>query len=529
MARLINSCYIALFCGILAAVPFFYFLEIAVQSPEAFRKFDQRLRSQPAPFGSERTQLKNFFASLERVVCDRLPLREELLTAKTRISLFFGKSLNPEVVVVGKNGWLFFGNTVGRGIDQYRGILRMDAAQLDTFRNYFQGIQAELEKRGIPFLLVIAPEKHSIYPENLPPALSHKGDSPADQVLAGAPGLDILDMRPVLREAKGRWPFPLYSKTDSHWNELGAYIAYREIMGRLPDVEPLRIDESQFDSREGRGGGDLAVKVGGGAVFADSLVHVRRDYFRGKFDVANFKENTSSAMPANSINRVSQSPSLKVSNPAKEGTILLVGDSFLENISTFFNNTFGTTVYQHYTEFGPLSIEALVERFRPRAVVFTMAERNLVLPLDAFLPARHAAFANALQPRDKTRSIPPEKLIAESELVRGIENARIEESDVVFTATDFDPYFHLPHLPAMPNGATVTLEITLPGDRMVQLFHQTIADPAIAEENSVKTALPGGRHLIEWNIESPLNGIFRLDPGNGPGEYRIHTIEICPR
>jgi hypothetical protein len=114
-------------------------------------------------------------------------------------------------------------------------------------------------------------------------------------------------------------------------------------------------------------------------------------------------------------------------------------------------------------------------------------------------------------------------------LVRGIANARVDGSDVVFTATDFDPYFHLPHQPAMPGGAKVLVELTLPAERLVQLFYQTTANPVIAEENSLKTALPGGRHVIEWTIDAPLNGIFRLDPGNAPGEYRLHKIEILPR
>jgi hypothetical protein len=529
MERLANFSYTILFCGILAVVPVFYFLGIGVQSPAAFKEFDQRPRSQPAALAWDRDQLKMFFASLEKVVSDRLPFREQLLGLKTRITLFFGKGLNPEVVVVGKNGWLFFGNAVGRGIDQYRGILRMDERQLGAFQSYFEGIEAELEKNGIPFLLVVAPEKHSIYPENLPPYFSKKGDSPADQVLVVAPGFDILDLRSVLQDAKVDSPFPLYAKTDSHWNELGAYLAYRKIMERLPEFPPLEIGESEFAAPGGPGKGDLAVKVGGGASFPDNFVHVRRDHFPGKFVVEDFKENTASTMPANSINRVSQNPSLKVSNPAKEGTILLIGDSFLENISPFFNNTFGTTVYQHYTQFGPQSVEALVERFRPNAVVFTMAERNLVLPVKTFLPARQAGHASDLQPRNQTRSIPPEKLLAESELVRGIANARVDGSDVVFTATDFDPYFHLPHQPAMPGGAKVLVELTLPAERLVQLFYQTTANPVIAEENSLKTALPGGRHVIEWTIDAPLNGIFRLDPGNAPGEYRLHKIEILPR
>ena len=80
----------------------------------------------------------------------------------------------------------------------------------------------------------------------------------------------------------------------------------------------------------------------------------------------------------------------------------------------------------------------------------------------------------------------------------------------------------------MPNGAVVRVELTLPAERLVQLYYQTRERPQIMEEQSVKAALPAGRHVIEWRIRAALDGNFRLDPGNAPGEYRIHRIEMLP-
>ena len=54
MERLANFSYTILFCGILAVVPVFYFLGIGVQSPAAFKEFDQRPRSQPAALAWDR-------------------------------------------------------------------------------------------------------------------------------------------------------------------------------------------------------------------------------------------------------------------------------------------------------------------------------------------------------------------------------------------------------------------------------------------------------------------------------------------
>lgn len=537
MTRLFNSLYIILFCGVLAAVPLLFALGIGVQSSEAFLAFDQRPRSMLAPPGWDRRTVKNFFASFERFLCDRMPFREELLKTRARIGLRFGRLLNPEVVVLGKEGWLFFGNAVGRGIDQYRGLLPLDANTLAALQRYFAGIQRQLAQAGIPFLVVIAPDKHTIYPEFLPAYLSSKGVSPADQITTGSPGLEILDLRPVLLEAKQHTSLPLYYKTDSHWNEFGAYLAYRNIMERLPLVEPVTAKESDFLQLPGAGKGDLAVKVGGAVSFSDVLTHIRRDFFRGTLAVENLQDASLTRMLAVEINRISAFPSLRVSNPDKTGSILILGDSFLENMTPFFNNTFGSIAYQHYASFGASHLSRLVARFHPKAVVYVIVERNLRLPASTFIPASRSTHSEitagrtsttAVQTSPVSRSvlIPHDSLLAASSLVRGIENIRQEDGEACFTSTGDDPYFHLPPAPPMPEGAMVAIDITLPAERMVQLFYQTIDKPEFTEHNSITKVLPAGHHLVEWDINAPLNGAFRLDPGNGPGEYRIRKVEL---
>lgn len=529
MERASSFLTMVLFCGMLAAVPVFWVLGIGVQSEEAFLKFDQRPRSEAVKFDWDRTRLREFFSSLERFVSDRLPFRERLLGAKARVNLAFGKLLNSGVVVLGKEGWLFFGNSVGQGIDQYRGLLTLDGGGLSQIQNYFTAIQEAVAQAGIPLVVAIAPEKHSIYPEFLPLGLSNKGHSPADQIMDGPSGAQILDLRTVLLDAKATSPHPLYYKTDSHWNEFGAYLAYRAIMERLPGFAPVEPGVGDFPSPPVVGKGDLAVKAGGDLEFSDSLTHIRRDFFGGSLQVENLRNGTVSALPAIEMVRVSEFPSLKISSPRNTGSILLIGDSFLENISRFFNNSFGTVVYQSYGDFGEFGLSTLIERFRPQAVVFLMAERNLILPVARFIPSKGSVGIVAKSEcAPNGFVIPNSKLIAESSLVRGIEEVRLENDGVRFRASDADPYFHLPVVPPLPEGATVSIELTVPAERMVQLFYQTESDPRITEEQSLQAGVPPGRQTLEWRIDRPLNGIFRLDPGNGPGEYAIHKIEIRP-
>jgi alginate O-acetyltransferase complex protein AlgJ len=539
MERLINFIYIKIFCGVLAIVPLFFALGICVQSTEGFLQFDQRPRSALAQPGRGREALKNHFASFERFLCDRLPFREHLLKARAKINLHFGKLLNPEVVVLGKDGWLFFGNAVGGGIDQYRGLVSMDASQLNAFQKYFGDIHRQLEKSGIPFFVVIGPDKHTIYPEFLPKHLSKKGITPGDQIIARPMGFGILDLRPILLAQKKEASLPLYYKTDSHWNEYGAYLAYRSIMARLPTVASVEAKEADFIPLPVTGNGDLSVKVGGAISFSDSLTHIRRNFFPGTLEVENLQDGRITQQGRVDMTRVSQFHSLKVSNPAKTGSLLVFGDSFSDNISRFFNNTFGHVVYQHYTECGSSNISGLVAKFQPHAVVFLMVERNLIQPVSKFIPVSGAMNSKNTPQTSSTASkktnsspssliISNDRLFSESSLVRGIKNIRMEKGGGVFTSTGDDPYFHLPRVPPMLAGATVAIELTLPAERLVQLFYQTTDKPDFTEGNSVTKILPAGRHLIEWPIKAALNGTFRFDPGNGPGDYQIQKVEILP-
>jgi hypothetical protein len=75
--------------------------------------------------------------------------------------------------------------------------------------------------------------------------------------------VEIIDLREVLFQAKQRCR--LYHRTDTHWNDYGSFIGYREIMLSLskwfPGAKP--IPESEFVLHKEIGlGGDLARLLG---------------------------------------------------------------------------------------------------------------------------------------------------------------------------------------------------------------------------------------------------------------------------
>jgi hypothetical protein len=84
-------------------------------------------------------------------------------------------------------------------------------------------------------------------------------------------GVPTVDFRPALLAAKGRER--LFEKTDTHWNERGAYVAYRELVAALraqaPSIPPAMGREAFEAVARDEPGMDLAGMIG--------LKHVLRE------------------------------------------------------------------------------------------------------------------------------------------------------------------------------------------------------------------------------------------------------------
>jgi len=123
-----------------------------------------------------------------------------------------------------------------------------------------------LAERGIRFLVVIAPNKETIYPEYMPARLNRLRETTRlDQIVShmrARSNLAIIDPRAALRSAKAGGT--VYFRTDTHWNDAGAWLLHREIVARLhawyPDVEAR---PAVPIVRVSRGwSGDLTTKLG---------------------------------------------------------------------------------------------------------------------------------------------------------------------------------------------------------------------------------------------------------------------------
>jgi hypothetical protein len=188
--------------------------------------------------------------------------RSALVDAHAKLKVdWLGASPNP-TVLLGADGWLFLHHNAAAGYlkagdPAAAGRAAAWAAALSSRRHW-------LADRGIRFLAVAAPDKQSVYPEFVPGVGRRYGPAPLDDVLAASerdPDLHVLDLRGPLRDAKPSGP--VYLKTDTHWNDRGAYAGYaatgRALARWYADLAPAPADICESGPPRS---GDLARLVG---------------------------------------------------------------------------------------------------------------------------------------------------------------------------------------------------------------------------------------------------------------------------
>lgn len=151
-------------------------------------------------------------------IADRFFLRQECASAWSAINAGLLRTSVEDSVVLGPDGWLYYGKTT----DDYMGLGLSDGQLTAAARNLAL-MQEYVQGRGAQFVFTVAPNKNSLYPEHMPgwiPAGSG-GNSERLAALLDAAGVNYADLfAPFLERDE-----TLYYRGDSHWTGRGAALA----------------------------------------------------------------------------------------------------------------------------------------------------------------------------------------------------------------------------------------------------------------------------------------------------------------
>jgi hypothetical protein len=177
--------------------------------------------------------LIEFFRGMDMFYADNIPFRERLIGAVSRLFFLVGDNVNMDRCFRGKDDWLFLGNYYDHGVDKVSGVARLSEKELRKKTDKYAKAAAAFRDRGVPFYLMIGPNKSSIYPEKLPDIVRPSGRQYIRPLLdaLNAAGVRTVDPTRALVQAKS--DRLLYYRTDTHWNNAGSWVAARHLMAAL--------------------------------------------------------------------------------------------------------------------------------------------------------------------------------------------------------------------------------------------------------------------------------------------------------
>lgn len=283
---------------------------------------------------------------------DHFPFRSAIVTAYHKsLGALIGVS-GSDQVVKGRNGWYYFTPT----IRDYVKSDYLDVVDTAKIARSWQIQRHHVEESGRSFLICVAPNKSTIYPEFMPWWIKIVGEKrPVEYLREKMP--DECYLEEVLLKEKEISPYHLYHPEDTHWNLLGSYVAYREVLSRLSLVDRALSFDTPLLEREGWEG-DLTNMLFPALQSSDEHI-----VFAG------LEKEYLTKRPMRSL----EDPVIETINGVQEGTVLMFRDSFANAWLDFFSNTFHTV---HYSHIIPYRYD-LLEEIDADYVILEFAERNL--------------------------------------------------------------------------------------------------------------------------------------------------------
>ncbi|MBP5354160.1 MAG: hypothetical protein J6Y67_03350 [Lachnospiraceae bacterium] len=292
-----------------------------------------------------------YFTQFDAWFSDHMGGRSFLVKAQTAMKeTLFGESAESSVIL-GKNGWLFYGKTA----DDYCHVRTMTDRNIDNAAQTLSMLQTYCSEHGAEFVFTVAPNKNTLYADNMP-ARYTKADGRSNLEALTAKlydyGVRYADLAMAFRIQEK----VLYQPRDSHWTYEGAMVAYRTILDRLTSEHDL-FPETQFTERNDWDA-DLANMIYPDAADDDAQTYPNINYtFTTKGDAV-----------------FDEALVIETLGGAGTGTLLMFRDSFGNTMWRYFAQGFSKAEFQRAVPYRMSS----VQRIGADTVILEIVERNLI-------------------------------------------------------------------------------------------------------------------------------------------------------
>ncbi len=206
---------------------------------------------------------------------DHFAFRGAMTSLYNRLSASTGVRIINNVAI-GQDGWLFY--TADGSLEDMKREIHYTDEELAAVCEAQQKAKDYLEAQGISYYLMICPDKHTVYPEHLPESLQgYAGESRFDgllEALTERTDVPVIDTRQRVIDEKAN--HTVFFKTDTHWNQYGAFVGYTQLIHRIaedyPNVRIITRDDCTVTENPDWQEGDMAEFLGQEDILRDTEV-----------------------------------------------------------------------------------------------------------------------------------------------------------------------------------------------------------------------------------------------------------------
>ena len=307
------------------------------------------------------TNINEYPKKYEEYFNDYLPFRNELVKLKNLNDIFIFKNVFNRIVFLGKEKWLFH---------KWNNIYSFNEEELETAKNNLIHFRDELKKKNIDFILLICPDKQLVYPEYVPNYIKGKLPNNGTEIFVEyiKDNTDIKVVYPKEELLKYKDKYQLYYKYDAHWNTLGAYIEYTQLMKSfgiyIDNID--NVDIKDFDGNQSYNLGVYQYNDMAYLLSLNSLKYYNDDktYIISNYITKNYETNYYISSENFSFN----SKSYK-----SKDNIIIIRDSFGLNMIDYIATGFKQSEFIHIETFKNENIT----EYKPDIIVFQLVEWDL--------------------------------------------------------------------------------------------------------------------------------------------------------
>ncbi|MCZ9886025.1 alginate O-acetyltransferase AlgX-related protein [Brachyspira hyodysenteriae] len=187
--------------------------------------------------------LSKYTQEYEKYFNDHIAFRNELIQKKVYLDLvLFNYFINTKHTLIGKEDWLFM--KWHPIVEQYIGEYMFTDKELEIVKKNLIDFRNKLKCQNIDLVIMIIPEKSTVYDNYLPDYIQKMKckTNITEQLLNYIKeNTDINIVYPKDELIKYKDKYELYYKYDDHWNNLGGYIGYYELMKSI-NIDIQKID-----------------------------------------------------------------------------------------------------------------------------------------------------------------------------------------------------------------------------------------------------------------------------------------------